>query len=271
MVEYVLSKHTLDLSAKNRVGNTALHLAALQGRDDVVDLLLQQPDIDDSIVNHEGKQVPSQPTNESGLTHFQAFEIAKTPELGLNMQGKSRSGPQLTPFREVNREKFAVETTSTLKEAIAHKDYTTIESILQGSRAKALIHMNRLDPETGSTILHDAARRNDKRLVEILLANGADPIRRDRKGKLPFEITKDHKIRQMLRTTNPPSKSTSTDRPPNEKPYQKGYLKKWTNYARGSKLRWFILDGTTLSYYKSPGTPPFRQLALIYLVSDQVL
>jgi ankyrin repeat protein len=59
MVEYLLSKHKVDLSAKNRLGNTALHLAALQGRDDVVDLLLQQPDIDDSLLNHNGKQVPS--------------------------------------------------------------------------------------------------------------------------------------------------------------------------------------------------------------------
>lgn len=57
MIEYVLSKQKIDLSAKNRHGSTALHLAAAQGRDDVVDLLLQQPDIDDSIVNFEGKQV----------------------------------------------------------------------------------------------------------------------------------------------------------------------------------------------------------------------
>src|SRR5271170_6708229 len=59
MVEYILSKHNkLDLAAKNRAGNTVLHLAASQGRDDVVDLLLQQPDIDDSLLNHDGKQVP---------------------------------------------------------------------------------------------------------------------------------------------------------------------------------------------------------------------
>ena len=57
MVEYIISKHKVDLSAKNRSGSTALHLAASQGRDDVVDLLLQQPDIDDSLINHEGKQV----------------------------------------------------------------------------------------------------------------------------------------------------------------------------------------------------------------------
>ena len=57
MVEYVISKRAVDLSAKNRQGNTALHLAAMQGRDDVVELLLQEPDIDDSVTNHEAKQV----------------------------------------------------------------------------------------------------------------------------------------------------------------------------------------------------------------------
>ncbi len=57
MVEYIISTKKVDLSARNRQGNTALHLAAMQGRDDVVDLLLQQPDLDDSVTNHEGKQV----------------------------------------------------------------------------------------------------------------------------------------------------------------------------------------------------------------------
>ena len=112
--------------------------------------------------------------------------------------------------------------------------------------------MNRLDVETGSTLLHDAARRGDKRLVEMLLAHGADPIRRDRKGKLPYEVTKDQDIRNMLRASTP-AKSTSATPVPGEPISQKGYLKKWTNYARGSKLRWFVLENTTLSYYKHPG------------------
>ena len=113
--------------------------------------------------------------------------------------------------------------------------------------------MNRLDVETGSTLLHDAARRGDKRLVEMLLAHGADPIRRDRKGKLPYEVTKDQDIRNMLRASTP-VKSTTATPAPGEPISQKGYLKKWTNYARGSKLRWFVLENTTLSYYKHPGT-----------------
>ena len=57
MVEYILSKRKGDLLARDKRGNTVLHLAAHQGRDDVVALLLQEPDIDDSIANNEGKQV----------------------------------------------------------------------------------------------------------------------------------------------------------------------------------------------------------------------
>lgn len=157
----------------------------------------------------------------------------------------------------VNREKYAVETSTTVKDAIVHKDYDTLENILKYGRAKALLHMNRLDIETGSTFLHDAARRGDKRLVEILLAHGADPIRRDRKSKLPYEVTKDAEIKSMLRASQP-AKANSVNITPGEPISQKGYLKKWTNYARGSKLRWFVLDNTTLSYYKHPGnTLPF--------------
>ena len=33
----------------------------------------------------------------------------------------------------------------------------------------------------------------------------------------------------------------------------KGYLKKWTNYTGGYKLRWFVLEDGVLSYYKHQG------------------
>ena len=139
-----------------------------------------------------------------------------------------------------------------VKEAIAERDYSKLKQILKQNRAKALLHMNRLDIETGSTFLHDAARRGEKTLVEILLANGVDPIRRDRKGKLPYEVTRDHEIRNMLRASTP-AKASNSMHAPGEPISQKGYLKKWTNYAKGSKLRWFVLENTTLSYYKHPG------------------
>jgi hypothetical protein len=76
------------------------------------------------------------------------------------MQGKFHVSGSLII---VNREKYAVETSAMVKEAINQKDYTKLENILRRERARALLHMNRLDIETGSTILHDAARRGDKR------------------------------------------------------------------------------------------------------------
>ena len=153
---------------------------------------------------------------------------------------------------QVSREKYALETTAAVRDAITNKDYAHLRSILTHDRAKALLHMNRLDLETGSTFLHDAARQGDRKLVEIFLAHGADPIRRDRKGKLPYEVTKDQDIRSLLRASQP-ARPTNAAPGPGERISQKGYLKKWTNYARGSKLRWFVLDNTTLSYYKHPG------------------
>lgn len=62
MVEYLLSTRKVDLNARTKQGSTALHYAAAQGRDDAVDMLLQQPDIDDTVVNHDGKQVHIRPS-----------------------------------------------------------------------------------------------------------------------------------------------------------------------------------------------------------------
>jgi oxysterol-binding protein 1 len=175
--------------------------------------------------------------------------MAGTPELALNMQGTLKF---IDILITVNRETYAAETTTAAKDAINRRDYKKLEKLLNQGRAKALLHMNRLDIETGSTFLHDAARRGDKRLIEMLLAHGADPIRRDRKGKLPYEVARDPDIRNILRASQP-AKPTSVQPVPGEPISQKGYLKKWTNYATGSKLRWFVLDNTKLSYYKNPG------------------
>jgi len=129
----------------------------------------------------------------------------------------------------------------------------------------------------GSTLLHEAARRKDTRLIQILLLHGADPFRRDRKGKLPQDVTKDEKTKAVLKKSPaamaaqqsiqekavlgpaPVSKAsmraTRTGRPSKEGREMKGYLKKWTNYTGGYKLRWFVLENGVLSYYKHQGIP----------------
>lgn len=45
------------------------------------------------------------------------------------------------------------------------------------------IDLSALDDQSGTTLLHEAARRNDLRLIELAVRAGADVFVRDRKGR----------------------------------------------------------------------------------------
>jgi len=111
----------------------------------------------------------------------------------------------------------------------------------------------------------------------LLLLNGADPFRRDRKGKLPQDYTKDDRTRAILKRSPaaaaaqrgiqektilaaaPSGTAAEAAMAAKDSREMKGYLKKWTNYTTGYKLRWFVLEDGVLSYYKHQGaffSPP---------------
>jgi hypothetical protein len=73
VIEYVISDGTgtIDINARDKDGNTALHLAAQQGRGPVVRLLLDQPDINDSLPNFQGR-LP--------------LDLARTPDIFQQLQ-----------------------------------------------------------------------------------------------------------------------------------------------------------------------------------------
>jgi hypothetical protein len=156
--------------------------------------------------------------------------------------------------------------------------------LLEEPRVEGIIDVNSLDlvtdrttAQTGGTLLHEGARNRNVQLIELLLTHGADPFRRDKKGKLPQDITKDDKTRAMLKKSpaaaiaqrgiqekailgNSNAQGLSGRVSIGEAPLagkdareMKGYLKKWTNYTSGYKLRWFVLEDGVLSYYKHQG------------------
>jgi len=234
----------LDLNAQDRDGNTALHLAAQLGRASVVNRLLEQPGINDAISNRAGKT---------------PIDLARTPEIFGQLQ--------------LARSLFIDAVVKQIHAAVSKRDYKKIEDILVDARTEATVDVNALELATeqatvaaGGTLLHEAARNRDLQLAQLLLLHGADPFRRDRSGKLPQDVTKDEKTRGILKRSPAAAVAqrgvqekailgtapgATQDREQGKDSREmKGYLKKWTNYTSGYKLRWFVLEDGVLSYYK---------------------
>ncbi|QGI83063.1 unnamed protein product [Fusarium fujikuroi] len=252
VIEYVLSEGqgSIDVNARDKDGNTPLHLAAIQGRTTVVKLLLEQKDINDAIANAQGK-LP--------------LDVARNPEIFQLLQ--------------LSRSLFAEAKVKQVQELIARGNYGALAGVLEEHRVKTVLDIN--SPEfasepftvqTGGTLLHEAARKKNTNLIQVLLLHGADPFRRDRKGKLPQSVTNDDATKAILKkspaavaaqrgiqekavlgqaasqgTAGSASGDPLAGREARE---MKGYLKKWTNYRKGYQLRWFVLEDGVLSYYK---------------------
>jgi ankyrin repeat protein len=251
VVEYVLSDGagSIDVNARDKDGNTPLHIAAIQGRSQVVRLLLAHKDVNDAIANNAGR-LP--------------IDLARNPEIFQQLQ--------------LSRSLFAENKIRQVQGLIVQGEFQALEQVLEEPRFKTVLDINSTefvcDPITvqaGGTLLHEAARRRNTKLIQVLLLHGADPFRRDRKGKLPQDVTKDDVTRAMLKKSpaavaaqrgiqekavlGSASQNASSATPGDpvagrEAREMKGYLKKWTNYRKGYQLRWFVLEDGVLSYYK---------------------
>lgn len=249
VIEYVLSQHSADINAKDRDGNTPLAVAASLGRLPVVKLLLEQKGINDSIANYQGKT---------------PLDLARNPDIFQLLQ--------------LARSVFIDNNVRHIQQLVASGDYEALEQLLGDSRVKTTLDINgpelATDPATtsdGGSLLHEAARKKDTKLAQLLLLNGADPFRRDRRGKLAQDVTKDDRTRAILKKSpaaaaaqrsiqektilgegaQAPTSNDAGGPGSKESREMKGYLKKWTNYTGGYKLRWFVLEDGVLSYYKN--------------------
>ncbi|KAE8387184.1 Oxysterol-binding protein-domain-containing protein [Aspergillus alliaceus] len=253
VVEYILSSgYELDINARDRDGNTPLHLAAQLGRGTLVRELLNTLSVNDSIVNYRGQT---------------ALDVARTPEIFQQLQ--------------LARSLFIDSKSQEIQSLISQGDYEKLEKVLEEPRVEGIMDVNNLDlvtdpatAQSGGTLLHEGARKKDTKLIQILLMHGADPFRRDKKGKLPQDVTKDDRTRAIVKKspaaviaqrgiqekailgTNPGQAVSGrasvgdTSFAGKDSREMRGYLKKWTNYTSGYKLRWFVLEDGVLSYYK---------------------
>lgn len=254
VVDYVLaSGGDVDVNARDRDGNTPLHLAAQLGRLPVVRELLDRESVNDAATNYHGQT---------------ALDLARTPEIFQQLQ--------------LARSLFIDAKTKEIQNLVTEHNYEKLEQVLMEPRVEAAMDVNGLDlptdaqtTETGGTLMHEAARKKDTSLLQVLLMHGADPFRRDKKGKLPQDVTKDDRTRNIVKKSPAAVMAQrgiqekailghSAGQPSagevavggKESREIKGYLKKWTNYTTGYKLRWFVLEDGVLSYYKHQGWFP---------------
>ena len=264
VVEYVLNNGgASEINTTDKEGNTPLHLAAQLGRMPTIKLLLQQRDINESAVNHQGRT---------------PIDVARTPEIFQELQ--------------LARSIYIDALVRQIHDLVTQNDHKRLEELLASSRVETSLDLNtpelvtdRETVATGGTLLHEGARKKDTALIQTLLMHGADPFRRDRKGKLPQDVTKDDRTRAILKKSpaaavaqrgiqekailgsSPGAKVAPGGSPDTGKEGRemKGYLKKWTNYTGGYKLRWFVLEDGVLSYYKHQGMchfPPYNARSL---------
>ncbi|MCO5576850.1 hypothetical protein L7F22_030670 [Adiantum nelumboides] len=222
-IKFVLQHKPGDLNAvEEQNGNTPLHLAASTGRLDVVDLFLAQPQINDTIRNRDGQDP---------LEAAQTIEAAKLFQI-------SRA--------ELN---FKFQDVYERWENQAHGSDEELKNFLLLPRI-GVVDLNTKSRVSGSTLLHDAVRRKDTQLIELAVRKGADVFVRNKRGKRVLETTKDEKIKALLQQlSNADAAMAANANQPGLPPTFRGYLGKWTNYARGYKTRWFVLENGILSYY----------------------
>lgn len=255
VIEFVMTGAVpaMNVNSRDKDGNTPLHIASMLNRASVVKLFLDQKEINDSITNYQGRT---------------PLDLAKNPDVFQQLQ--------------LARSIYIDARIQELQGLVVAAKYDKLEDLLIDEHFQSAIDVNggelatdAMTIESGGTLLHEAARKKDVDLVQILLLNGADPFRRDRNGKLPQDVTKDDKTRAMLKKSpaaaaaqrgvqektilggNPQAAISNTSGEHSlggkEGREMKGFLKKWTNYTTGYKLRWFVLEDGVLSYYKHQG------------------
>lgn len=244
MIKYIVEHNLVDdINFQDSSGNTALHLAAISNRDDVIDYLMQIPDINDCILNKQLKQ-PFQCTNN--------IEIAQ--------------------LMDQMRMRYVEKITGKLRAGFDTRDFNILNSILSNSRNKELLDINGTDPFTGDTILLEFIKKNDLEMVKFILDHGADPFKRSISGKSPEESATNPEMKALIEDFfSKQNIMDSTSKPQEGSPTFKGFLKKWTNFAGGYRLRWFVLDKEArLSYYKSPNDMNNTCRGMIHLAHAQV-
>ncbi len=287
IVKHVVEKNLVDdinYQDPSENGNTPLHLAAITSRNDVVEYLMELPSINDCIVNNDLKQ-PIECTSDMDTVQLMSDLRTKYVEAqasGLRKGFETRQFDTLTKIMSSPRARELLDINGTdpvsgetvLLEFVRKEDVPMVRFILshggdpfkRSVSGKLPVDVAR-SPEMRRVIKEACDRQSvlDYTSVPMVaappeVAGGAeDGAGENNAGNAGGSVRNSVESGAGSLRKGPGSNSESSSMPEAARkpvlaaPTFKGFLKKWTNFAGGYKLRWFVLaaDGT-LSYYKSP-------------------
>lgn len=92
--------------------------------------------------------------------------------------------------------------TPTVSAASGHVSNSSAEALyhLIARPRASILDFSAKDNATGTTVLHEAAKRNDLGLIKLVLSKGGDAMVRDRLGKVPLELAGDDRVKAVLRS-----------------------------------------------------------------------
>ena len=192
-------------------GTTPLHRAASEGRVDVVNLLLEQDGIDDSLLDVNGKSCKDVAKSKDVVKAIQGAYFPKHLQESLEMNlvdTTPRSNPDSRSFldasyRSILRSYILSPTQTPYNSPNPNSQYSSkpLTDLLSSPRIKH-VDLNYIDDQSGTTLLHEATKRKDLSLLELAIRAGADVFVRDRKGRPVYDASatgKDDQVRVFLR------------------------------------------------------------------------
>ena len=155
---------------------------------DIVNLLLEQDSINDTLRDARGRSIKDVARGKDVLRAIQGSYRWSTHLMKIDHLTDSHTFLNAS-YRSLLRSYILSAYTAQPAPALLH--------LLESPRIR-FVNLSYLDDDSGTSLLHEAARRKDLRLIELAVRAGADVFVRDRRGKMAYE-GKEEKVKVFLR------------------------------------------------------------------------